>query len=88
MGDIIPVDDSFKDEISRLSVYAVRIRYPGLIAVHDEAEVVMATTNKLRGIIRQYFGLSIEQQAEQKIEQQESDTEQTQDVHHDRGRHR
>ena len=95
----IPELQNHEEKIRDLSNYAVEERYPGSGASKKEAQEAILATEEIRKVIRKYFGLSIKQQAEQKIEQQKANTQElkqdrgqnikeTQDVHHDRGRHR
>ena len=46
-----------KSELIELSSFAVEIRYPGIVASRDEAERFLTVTEKVRKIIRGYFGL-------------------------------
>ena len=96
LGDctgFIPELQNHEEKIRDLSNYAVDERYPGCGASNKEAQEAILATEEIRKVIRKYFGLSLEQQVEQKFEQQESNTEelkqkQGQKSHHSRGRHR
>lgn len=89
----IPELQNHEEKIRDLSNYAVEERYPGSGASKKEAQEAILATEEIRKVIRKYFGLSLEQQVEQKFKQQESNTEelkqkQGQKSHHSRGRHR
>ncbi len=46
-----------KPDLIELSSFAVEIRYPGIVASRDEAEHFLTVTQKVRKIIRSYWGL-------------------------------
>jgi HEPN domain-containing protein len=54
---IIPELLNFKEELIELSAFAVEIRYPGITSTREDAERSIAVAEKVRGIIRRYFGL-------------------------------
>lgn len=55
--DIIPELWKFKTEIVELSHYAVEVRYPGVSTTEEDAKNSISIMEKVRNIIRSYFGL-------------------------------
>jgi HEPN domain-containing protein len=55
--DIIPELEEERDDIVKLSVYAIEIRYPGLSSSSEEAKETFEIMKKLRVILRNSFKL-------------------------------
>lgn len=55
---LVPSLQDHKDEIARLSEYAVSVRYPGFGTTKNIAQEAISTTQNIREIIRNYFHLS------------------------------
>lgn len=53
----IPELETYKNELTDLSTYAVDIRYPGIDVSKEEAKECVETMERVRKIIRNYFGL-------------------------------
>jgi len=51
---------TYRDELVRLSIYSVDVRYPGLQVSEREATICSEIMEKLRKVIRHYFKLSLE----------------------------
>ncbi|MEJ5167453.1 MAG: HEPN domain-containing protein, partial [Thermoanaerobaculia bacterium] len=56
--EILPEILFLKEDLLLLSAYAVEIRYPGIEADKEDAEKCIVTLEKIRKIIRKYFGLA------------------------------
>lgn len=56
--DILPELIGYRDELIKLSTYAVDVRYPGFDISEKEANECVEIMRKLRQIIRSYFGLN------------------------------
>ena len=56
--EIIPELADLKLELVEISSFAVEIRYPGTVATKEEAEKAILLAEKVRQIIRSYFGLT------------------------------
>jgi len=52
-----PELERFRDELVKLSTYAVDVRYPGFDVSKEEADECVEIMEKLRKVIRDYFGL-------------------------------
>ncbi len=48
---------NLKAELIELSAFAVEIRYPGIESIKEEAERSILVAEKVRSILRKYFGL-------------------------------
>ena len=53
--EFIPPLEKHRDELVKLSIYAVDVRYPGFEISIDEAKVCAQIMAKIRKIIRGYF---------------------------------
>lgn len=56
--NILPQLENYRDELIKLSTYAVDIRYPGFEITKEEAEKSVEIMKIVRKIIREYFKLS------------------------------
>ena len=56
--DIIPKLNEQRDDIVKLSVYAIEIRYPGITSSSEETKDMFEIMKKLRIILRNYFKLN------------------------------
>lgn len=53
----LPELESCRDDLIKLSVYAINIRYPGSEVSEEEAQEILEITKRIRDIIRKYFNL-------------------------------
>ena len=53
--DMLPTLENFRDELVKLSTYAVEVRYPGSHVSEKEAGDCVDIMIKVRKIIRNYF---------------------------------
>lgn len=51
----LPLLEVFKEELTKLSSFAVEIRYPGIRATKEEAENCISVMRKIRKIIKTHF---------------------------------
>lgn len=49
--------ESYRDDLIKLSVYAINIRYPGSEVSEEEARETLEIAKRIRNIIRRYFNL-------------------------------
>ncbi len=56
--DFIPELKNFRDDLIKLSTYAVDVRYPGSDVSEEEAKECAEIMEKIRNIIRNYFATS------------------------------
>jgi len=55
--EFLPELKLYRDNLIKLSVYAVNVRYPGSEVLEDEAIESLQITRKIRELIRRYFNL-------------------------------
>lgn len=55
--DFLPGLEDFRDELIKLSTYAVDVRYPGFDVSKEEAAECVKIMEKISKVIRNYFGL-------------------------------
>lgn len=53
--DFIPELENYRDELVKLSTYAVDIRYPGFDIIEEEVNECVRIMEKLREVIKNYF---------------------------------
>jgi len=58
--NFIPELESFRDDLVKLSTYAVDVRYPGFDVSEEEARECVEVMENVRKIIREYFNLNKE----------------------------
>jgi len=56
-NEFLPDLEHYRDEIIKLSVYAVNVRYPGSEVLEEEAREILEITRRIRELIRRYFVL-------------------------------
>lgn len=55
--NFIPELENYRDDLIKLSIYAVDVRYPGYETSKEEAEKCVEIMKNLREVIRNYFKL-------------------------------